>query len=139
VKKIAAIVIAGTMLAAVPAFAGQTPRSAPVQDGFLTIGGPKRLVPRTNLRVPIRCSVDCHVKTTTTLRLPDKVIGPDKAKNHLGAGSPRNLIVTLNDAATQDIISHPNSRLRVGVSAVSDSTGERAHAVKVFQFKSSKP
>jgi hypothetical protein len=138
-KKIAAMAIAGAMLAAVPAFADQTGSSAPVHDGFLTIGGPKRLAPQTNLRVPIRCSVDCRATTTTSLRLPDKVIGPDKASSHLGAGSPRNLIVTLNDSATEQITNHPNSRLRVGVSAVSDSTGARAHAVKVFQFTSPTP
>ena len=130
-KKIAATAIAGAILAAVPAIA------APVHEGFLTIGGPDRLHPAINLRVPIRCSVKCHATTTTSLRLPDKLIGPDIAKSHLGAGSPRNLVVTLNQSATNEIVSHPNSRLRVGVSAKSDITGEKVHAVRVFRFTSS--
>lgn len=138
-KKIAATVFAGVLLSAVPAIAAQTSRSAPASDGFLTIGGPKRLQPQANLRVPIRCSVACHTTAKTKLTLPDKVIGPDKATGHLAPGSPKNLIVTLNDSATEEITSHPNSRLRVGVSAVSDSSGEHVHTVKVFQFTSATP
>jgi hypothetical protein len=138
-KKFAATVIAGVLLAAVPAIADQTSHWAPVTDGFLTIGGPKRLAPQTNLRVPIRCSVACNTTARTKLTLPDKVIGPDKATGHLAPGSPKNLIVTLNDSATEQITNHPNSRLRVGVSAVSDSSGEHVHTVKVFQFASTIP
>ena len=138
-KKIAATVIAGVLLAAVPAIAAQTSRSAPASDGFLTIGGPKRLQPQANLRVPIRCSVACNTTAKTRLTLPDKVIGPDKANGHLAPRSPKNLIVTLNDSATEEITSHPNSRLRVSVSAVSDSSGEHVHTVKVFQFTSATP
>ncbi|MEK6250873.1 MAG: hypothetical protein AABM43_02820 [Actinomycetota bacterium] len=138
-KKFAATVIAGVLLAAVPAIADQTSRSAPATDGFLTIGGPKRLAPQTNLRVPIRCSVGCNTTAKTKLTLPDKVIGPDKATGHLAPGSPKNLIVTLNDSATEQITNHPNSRLRVGVTAISDSSGEHVHAVKVFQFTSTTP
>ena len=138
-KKIAATVIAGVLLAAVPAIAAQTSRSAPASDGFLTIGGPKRLQPQANLRVPIRCSVACNTTAKTRLTLPDKVIGPDKANGHLAPRSPKNLIVTLNDSATEEITSHPNSRLRVSVSAVSDSSGEQVHTVKVFQFTNTLP
>ena len=138
-KKIAATVIAGVLLAAVPAIAAQTSRSAPASDGFLTIGGPKRLQPQANLRVPIRCSVACNTTAKTRLTLPDKVIGPDKATGHMAPGNPKNLIVTLNDSATEEITSHPNSRLRVSVSAVSDSSGEHVHTVKVFQFTSATP
>jgi len=138
-KKIAATVITGVLLAAVPAIAAQTSRSAPATDGFLTIGGPKRLQPQANLRVPIRCSVACHTTAKTKLTLPDKVIGPDKATGHMAPGNPKNLIVTLNDSATEQITSHPNSRLRVSVSAVSDSSGEHVHTVKVFQFTSATP
>jgi hypothetical protein len=138
-KKIAATVITGVLLAAVPAIAAQTSRSAPATDGFLTIGGPKRLQPQANLRVPIRCSVACHTTAKTKLTLPDKVIGPDKANGHLAPRSPKNLIVTLNDSATEEITSHPNSRLRVSVSAVSDSSGEQVHTVKVFQFTNTLP
>jgi hypothetical protein len=134
VKKIAATVIAGVLLAAVPAIAAQTSRSAPASDGFLSIGGPKRLTPQANLRVPIRCSVGCETTAKTKLTLPDKVIGPDKASGHLAPGSPKNLIVTLNDSAKEEITSHPNSRLQVRVSAVSDSSGEHVHTVKVFRF-----
>jgi hypothetical protein len=138
-KKFAATLIAGVLFAAVPANAEQTSRSAPATDGFLTIGGPKRLQPQANLRVPIRCSVACNTTAKTTLTLPEKVIGPDKATGHLAPGSPKNLIVTLNDSATEEITNHPNSRLRVGVSAVSDSSGEQVHTVKVFQFTSTTP
>jgi hypothetical protein len=138
-KKIAATVITGVLLAAVPAIAAQTSRSAPATDGFLTIGGPKRLQPQANLRVPIRCSVACHTTAKTKLTLPDKVIGPDKATGHMAPGNPKNLIVTLNDSATEQITSHPNSRLRVSVSAVSDSSGEQVHTVKVFQFTNTLP
>jgi hypothetical protein len=138
-KKYAATVIAGVLVAAVPAIAEQASRSAPVTDGFLTIGGPKRLAPQANLRVPIRCSVGCNTTAKTKLTLPDKVVGPDKATGHLAPGSPKNLIVTLNDSATEQITSHPNSRLRVSVTAISDSSGEHVRAVKIFQFTSTTP
>jgi hypothetical protein len=135
-KKFAAMAITGAMLAAVPAFAAQTNRAAPVRDGFLTIGGPKRLVPDTTLRIPIRCSVDCHTKAVTKLTTPSDVVGPDKASGHLGAGHSKNLVVTLNEAAWQEIQLHPNSRLKVAVSAVSSDTGDQARAVKIFRFTS---
>jgi hypothetical protein len=139
VKKIAATVIAGVLLSAVPAIGAQTSRSAPVSDGFLTIGGPKRLTPQTNLRVPIRCAVACKTTAITTLTTPTDRIGPDKAHGQLGAGVSRKLIVTLNDAAKVDIEAHPNSRLRVDVSAVSLGSGEHVHAIKVFRFTSAAP
>jgi hypothetical protein len=139
VKKIAATVIAGVLLAAVPAIAAQTSRSAPVSDGFLTIGGPKRLQPQVNLRVPIRCAVACKTTAFTTLTTPSDKIGPDKAHGQLGAGVSRKLVVTLNDTAKGDIEAHPNSRLRVDVSAVSFGSGEHVHTVKVFQFTSTAP
>lgn len=134
-KKLAATAFAGALLVAVPAFAAQTSGSAPVRDGFLTIGGPKLLEPQAKLRIPIRCSVDCSTTAKTKLTLPDKVVGPDKATGHLGAGNPRKLIVTLNDSAAETIRESWNeSRLRVGVTAFSDRTDKRAHAVKVFNF-----
>ena len=138
-KKIAATVFAGVLLSAVPAIAAQTSRSAPASDGFLTIGGPKRLAPQINLRVPIRCAVACNTNASTTLTTPSDKIGPDKAHGQLGAGASRKLIVTLNDAAKGDIEAHPNSRLKVDVSAVSDSSGEHVHAVKIFRFTSTTP
>jgi hypothetical protein len=125
------------MLAAVPAFADQASRAAPVSEGFLTIGGPKRLTARTVLRVPIRCSVECSTTAKTKLKLPDTEIPPSTATGHLQPGHSRNLVVTLNDAATETIQQYPNhSRMRVGVSAVSSSTDAKAHAVKVFGFTS---
>jgi hypothetical protein len=139
VKKIAATVIAGVLLSAVPAIAAQTSRSAPASDGFLTIGGPKRLTPQANLRVPIRCAVACTTTAVTTLTTPSDKIGPDKAHGQLGAGVSRKLIVTLNDAAKGDIEAHPNSRLRVDVSAVSLGSSEHVHTVKVFRFTSAAP
>jgi hypothetical protein len=131
-SKFAATVIAGVLLAAVPALAGQ--RAAPVTDGFLTIGGPKRLAPQKTLRVPITCAVACKTKAVTTLNTPSDEIGPDKAHGQLGAGVSRKLIVSLNEAAKTDISAHPNSRLRVAVTATSISSGEKVHAVKVFRF-----
>jgi hypothetical protein len=139
VKKIAATVFAGVLLSAVPAIGAQTSRSAPATDGFLTIGGPKRLQPQVNLRVPIRCAVDCKTNALTTLTTPSDKIGPDKAHGELGAGVSRKLVVKLNDAAKSDIDAHPNSRLKVDVSAVSDSSGEHVHVVKVFRFTSTTP
>jgi hypothetical protein len=133
-SKFAATVIAGVLLAAVPAFAQGPSPAAPVTDGFLTIGGPKRLTPHLNLRVPISCAVACQTRASTTLTTPSDVIGPDKAHGHLGAGVSRKLVVTLNDAAKADIDAHPNSRLRVAVTAVSNAGGEKVHAVKTFRF-----
>jgi hypothetical protein len=130
-SKFAATVIAGVLLAAVPAFADS---AAPVTDGFLTIGGPKRLTPQINLRVPITCAVACKTRAVTTLTTPSDEIGPDKAHGQLGAGVSRKLIVTLNDAAKTDITEHPNSRLRVAITATSIGSGEKVHAVKVFRF-----
>jgi hypothetical protein len=136
-SKIAATVIAGVLMAAVPAFADQSSGAAPVTDGFLTIGGPKRLAPQKNLRVPITCAVACKTTAQTTLTTPSDKIGPDKAQAQLGAGVTKKLIVTLNDAAQADIEAHPNSRLKVDATAVSG--GEHVHAVKVFRFTQATP
>jgi len=133
-KTLAATVIAGGLLFAVPALAAP---SAPVHDGYLTIGGPKRLQPSANLRIPIGCSVACTTKTNTKLTTPTDVLGPDKATGHLAAGDSRSLIVTLNAAAKQDIQAHPNSRLRVEVFATSSGSDEHAYAVKTFRFTGS--
>jgi hypothetical protein len=65
------------------------------------------------------------------------VLGPDKAKGHLGAGQSRTLVIQLNSAAKQDIKAHPNSRLRVEVFATSNSGDEHAHAIKTFRFTGS--
>ena len=133
-KKLAAMAIAGAMLATVPAVAAQS-SAAPVSDGFLTIGGPKRLAPSANLRIPISCAVACDTTAVTKLVTPTDVVGPDKATGHLGAGHTRKLVIKLNDAATDDIKSHPNSRLRVAVKAVDSVSDESARAVKVFRFR----
>lgn len=134
--KLAATAITGLLLAAVPASAALTARAAPVKDGFLTIGGPEQLQPAANLRVPIRCSTECKTTAKTRLTLPDKVL-VDTATGHLVPGKPRNLIVSLNGPATQELQTHfDSSRMRVGVTAVSSSTGRRVHAVKIFEFSS---
>jgi hypothetical protein len=128
-KRIAASIVAAAMLAAVPAAADQVSRSAPVRDGFLTVGGPEALTPSPNLRIPIRCSVECRTTAKTKLVTPTNVVGPDTARGHLTPGHPRKLI------ATQDITeNYSASRLRVGVRAVSSSSGAEAHAVKIFTF-----
>jgi hypothetical protein len=135
VNKLAATLVAGLAMVAVPAFADSAGRAAPVTDGFLTIGGPKRLVAGSVLKVPIRCAIECSTTTKTKLNLPDDEIPPSKATGHLKPGKSRNLVVNLNDAATETITTHPNaSRLRVSVSAVGDDTDTRVHAVKVFRF-----
>lgn len=139
-KKLAASVLGGLLLTAVPAIADQASRAAPVREGFLTIGGPKRLEPQATLRVPIRCSVECSTATRSKLHLPDTSIPPSTATGHLLAGKSRNLIVTLNEAATETIRTHSAaSRLRVGVTAVDASSDERVHAVKVFKFATPSP
>lgn len=136
-KKLAATVVGGILLAAVPAIADQSGRSAPVRERFLTIGGPELLQPRATLRIPIRCSVDCDTTAKTKLKLPDSDIPPSKATGNLAAGKPRRLIVRLNDSATDTLFQQfQASRLRVGVRATSDSSDEQVHAVKVFRFTS---
>lgn len=132
-NKLAVTAVAGTMLLALPASVA----GIPVSDDFLTIGGPKRLEARSKLRVPISCSVECDTTAYTKLRLPDGKV-TDKATGHLGENSPRNLVVKLNDAATESIKEHPNAaRLRVNVIAEDSGSGERAHVLRVFRFKSS--
>jgi hypothetical protein len=127
--------MAAAMIVAVSAFAAPAIGSSPVKDDFLTIGGPKKLAPTSVLRVPIRCSEECSTTTKTRLLLPDTNIPPSNANGHLLADKPRNLVVTLNEAATQTIQTTPGtSKLRVAVTAVSD--GVRAHAVKIFGFTS---
>jgi hypothetical protein len=133
-KTLFATVFAGGLLLAIPAFAAT---SAPVHDGYLTIGGPKKLHPSAKLRVPIGCAVACKTNTKTKLITPVDVLGPDTAKGHLGAGQSRTLVIKLNSAAKDDIEAHPNSRLRVEVFATSNSDGEHAHAIKTFRFTGS--
>jgi hypothetical protein len=133
-KTLFATVFAAGLLLAIPAFAAT---SAPVQDGYLTIGGPKKLHPAAKLRIPIGCSVACRTRAITWLATPTEVLGPDKSRGHLGAGQSRTLVVILNAAAKHDVEAHPNSRLRVEVFATSSSDGRRAHALKRFRFTGS--
>ena len=134
-KKIAAMTAAVATLVAVTGFAASAIGAAPVKDEFLTIGGPKNLAPTAVLRVPIRCSVECSTKTKTRLQLFHTDIPPSHATGHLLAGKSRNLVVTLNDAATETIQTEPGtSKLRVAVTATSDASGNTAKAVKVFGF-----
>jgi hypothetical protein len=136
VKKIAATTAAAAMIVVVTAFAAPAIGSSPVKDEFLTIGGPKKLSPTSVLRVPIRCSEECSTTTKTRLLLADTNIPPSNANGHILPGKPRNLVVTLNEAATQTIQTEPGSKLRVAVTATSENSGERAHAVKIFGFTS---
>lgn len=128
-KKLAATVIGGVLLTAVPAIAD------PVNEKFLTIGGPDRLAPSGKIKVPIRCSVGCDTTARTKLRIPGSTIAPDTAKGHLAPGEPKRLIVNLNDTATETIKERPNaSSLRVTVRAESNG-GERVKANRVFEFR----
>lgn len=128
-KKLAALVFAGALLVAVPAAA------SPVKNGFLSIRGPEQLKPGATLRIPIRCSVECSTTTRTILKLPGDDIPPSIAKGHLQAGEPKNLVVTLNQNALDEINSVPGgSRIRVKVLAKSAVSGQRVRAVKVFEF-----
>jgi hypothetical protein len=139
-RKIVASAIAGALLMVVPAVADQGQGAhASVTKDFLTIGGPARLEPKATLRVPIRCSVDCSTTARTKLQLPpgETNVPPSTATGHLVPGKPRNLIVSLNDAAAKTIRTFPNgSRLRVGVTATDEATDERVKVVKVFRFTS---
>jgi hypothetical protein len=122
--------VAGALVA-LPAAAG----GAPVSDEFLRIGGPDRLTPKLTLKVPIRCSVECHTTVFTTLRIPGPNIGPDKTTGHLQPATPRKLLVTLNNSALQTIQdSYARSRLRVVVTAENAASGEKVRAVRVLRF-----
>jgi hypothetical protein len=141
-RKIVATAIAAAMLLAVPAFAqpGHDGAHTSATKDFLTIGGPNRLEPKATLRVPIRCSEACHTTAKTKLRLPpgETNVPPSTAEGHLVPGKPRNLIVSLNKAASETIRTFPGaSRLRVGVTATSEITDERVKLVRVFRFRSS--
>jgi hypothetical protein len=134
VKKIVAAALGAALIVAVPAVA------APVKDGFLSIRGPETLTPSATLRVPLRCSVECKTKARTTLKLVGDDVPPSIAKGHLQAGDPKNLIVQLNQNAIDEINAQPDgSRLRVSVWAKSTETGERVHALKVFEFTAATP
>jgi uncharacterized protein YcnI len=137
-RKIVASAIAGALLMVVPAVAAQGQGAhASVTKEFLTIGGPARLEPKATLRVPIRCSVDCSTTARTKLQLPpgETNVPPSTATGHLVPGKPRNLIVSLNNAAEKTIREFPNaSRLRVGVTATDEDTDERVKVVRVFRF-----
>lgn len=128
-KKLAATVIGGVLLTAVPAIAD------PVNEKFLTIGGADRLVPRATLKVPISCSVGCDTTARTKLRVPGSSIAADVVKGHLAPGQPKRLIVNLNNEAAETIKERPNaSSLRVTVTAKSNG-GEQVKANKVFEFR----
>jgi hypothetical protein len=138
-SKLAVVATTGALFIAAAASAdrGSIGRAAPVSSGFATIGGPKKLHPRSTLRIPLRCSVECDSTVITKLRTPSDEVGPDKATGHLLAGRTRKLIITFNNAATQDIKDHfDRSRLRVRLSATDSSDGDRARVVKVFRFYS---
>jgi hypothetical protein len=128
-KKLAAIVIGGVLLTAVPATAD------PVTEKFLKIGGPDRLVLRAKLKVPISCSVGCDTTARTKLKVPGTSIPADVARGHLAPGEPKRLVVNLNDSAYDTIKERPNaSSLRVTVRAESND-GERVELNRVFEFR----
>ena len=130
-RKLAAAAVAGAMIAAIPASAG----GAPVSEDFLTIGGPNRLAPTKNLRVPIRCSVECDTTVFTTLRIPGPNVGPSKTNGHLQPGKARDLVVTLNNSAAQTIqADYGPARLRVAVTAQNVVSDEKVRVVKRFRF-----
>jgi hypothetical protein len=128
-RKLAATVIGGVLLTAVPAVAD------PVSERFLTIGGPDRLAPKAKLKVPISCSIGCDTTARTKLKIPGSTIPADVAKGHLAPGEPQRLVVNLNQSATETIKDRPNaSSLRVVVRAESNA-GEQVKAQKVFEFR----
>ena len=131
VRKLVAAAVAGATIAAIPASAG----GAPVKEDFLTIGGPNHLAPTQNLRVPIRCSVECDTTVFTTLRVPGPNVGPSKTTGHLQPGKPRDLRVKLNNSAAQTILEDSEiSRLRVVVRAENVASDETVRLVKIFRF-----
>lgn len=124
----------GPAAAAGPAIAGQD--TATVSAGFVHIRGPEKLKPRKRLEIPIRCSVDCHIKVTTRLVLPGPNVGPTVTTGDLSPTAPRNLILTLNDLARDSLRKHFDSaRLKVRVSAVDIASGASASDRKTFRFK----
>ena len=128
-KKLAATLVGGFLLAAVPALADT------VTEKFVTIGGPDKLVATSKIKVPISCSVGCDTTARTKLKLPGTSIPADVVKGHLAPGKPKRLIVNLNDSATETIKDRPNaSSLRVTVRAKSNG-GERVKADRTFGFK----
>jgi hypothetical protein len=128
-KKLAATLVGGFLLAAVPAVAD------PVSEKFVTIGGPDKLVATGKIKVPIRCSVGCDTTARTKLKVPGTTIPADVVKGHLAPGEPKRLVVNLNDSATDKIKDRPNaSSLRVTVRAESNG-GEQVRVDRTFRFK----
>lgn len=124
----------GPAAAAGPATAGED--TATVSAGFVAVKGPEKLKPRKRLQIPIRCSVDCHVKVTTRLVLPGTNVGPTVTTGDLSPTAPRNLIITLNDRARDSLREHFDAaRLRVRVRAVDLVSGASALDRKKFRFK----
>lgn len=128
-KKLAATLVGGFLLAAVPAVAD------PVTEDFLTIGGPNKLKASAKLKVPIRCSVGCDTTARAKLKAPGTSIPASVVKGHLAPGEPKRLVVNLNDSATDAIKDRPNaSSLRVTVRAESNG-GENVKADRTFRFR----
>jgi hypothetical protein len=137
-KLIAGIVLASLLLLApstlaAPARAGGT---ATASAGFVRIGGALRLPARQTLRVPLRCTVTCIIRTRTVLVLPGPDLGPLVSSTVLRPAFPKDLVLTLNGPATRILRSNiATARLKVRAHAVDMATGAVADAFKVFRFK----
>jgi hypothetical protein len=137
VRRLTAILALGLLPALVPAAAASqaTSSGATASAGFVRIGGADPLPARRKLRVPLRCSVVCRITTRAVLVLPGPNLGPLISTTMLSPGSPKDLVLTLNEPATQALKQNVGlARLKVRARAVNTDTGAVADAFRVFRF-----
>jgi hypothetical protein len=107
-----------------------------VINGFLAIGGPKKLKVAKKLKIPVACQVDCDIVARSTLKLPGPNLGPVSSSGHIQPSASKVIILTLNGpakAALKD--GFKSSKLIVRVTATDSSTGQQVNANKSFKFK----
>jgi hypothetical protein len=136
VVAIVAALVPGSASPSAAAPAGAVDREASVSSGFVFITAKKRLSARRKLRIPIRCTVVCNVKTTSVLKFPGPDLGPRKLPGTLDPAAPKDLVIRLNRAATKNLKSHiAASKLKLKARAVDPATGAVAFARKTLRFK----
>jgi len=129
----AALTLAGPTASAAPSGSQD---QATASAGIVSIPADERLKARSKLRVPIRCTVICDVVTTFTLRLPGPNIGPRSLPGTLDPAAPQDLVIDLNNAATQTLKDSIGvSKLKVKARATDPATGAVNIARKTLRFK----
>jgi hypothetical protein len=126
--------LVGTIVAAM-LFSAAVAGATTVINGFLAIGGPKKLKVVKKLKIPVACAVECDILASSTLKIPGHKFTASTS-GHLQPSVPKVIPLKLIGDTAPVIRDHlGGSKLIVRVTATDSSTGQQVNAHKTFGFK----